>query len=96
MLLCIAGKAELQSWWDELQECERNLQECLSDNGRGSVVLSGKSSFRSVPSSSGSIRSAQAGRDGSQELPHRESPVLGCKGSLKSGEHVTDAQSHAP
>ncbi len=96
MLLCTAGRAELQSWWDELQECERNLQECLSDNGSGSVVLSGKSSFRSVPSSSGSIRSAQAGRNGSQELSHRNSPVLGCKGSLKSGEHVTAAQSHAP
>ncbi|CAK0770751.1 hypothetical protein CVIRNUC_003798 [Coccomyxa viridis] len=81
----LLGRAELQSWWDELQECERNLQECLSDNGSGSVVLSGKSSFRSVPSSSGSIRSAQAGRNGSQELSHRNSPVLGCKGSLKSG-----------
>ena len=71
MLLCIAGRAELQSWWDELQECERNLQECLSDPGSGSITLSGESSFRTVQSSSDSSKSVQAGRNCSQKQPHR-------------------------
>ena len=96
MMPCTAGRAELQSWWDELQECERNLQESLSDPGSGSTTLSGKSSFRTVQSSSDSGRSVQAGRNCSQEQPHRTISELGCKDSSDSGEHVADTVPHAP